>query len=113
MATCHAYICMLEWIACIAGFIYALKKEYPFAQVTAASLGMILAFPIFNELILCIMGAICKRKIATKDYSENHDLNECIPIVYSARYNIHAFGVEKLHPFDASKYRRIYEKLLE
>jgi histone deacetylase 11 len=33
--------------------------------------------------------------------------------VYSNTYNIHAFGLEKLHPFDASKYRRVYQKLLD
>jgi acetoin utilization deacetylase AcuC-like enzyme len=30
-----------------------------------------------------------------------------VPIVYSPRYNITAFGLERLHPFDGRKYDRI------
>ena len=70
-------------------------------------------FPLFNELILCLKSACCKSRVRSANYSERHNLNQCIPIVYSPRYNIHAFGLEKLHPFDASKYRRIYEDLIE
>lgn len=36
-----------------------------------------------------------------------------MPIVYSQGYNIHAFGAEKLHPFDAAKYRRVFADLQE
>lgn len=35
-----------------------------------------------------------------------------IPIVYHPRYNITAFGLERRHPFDDRKYRRIYEALV-
>jgi len=34
------------------------------------------------------------------------------PIVYHPKYNITAFGFEKLHPFDAQKYGRVYSLLL-
>src|SRR5436309_2929150 len=30
-----------------------------------------------------------------------------VPLVYSPKYNITAFGLERLHPFDSKKYRRI------
>lgn len=30
-----------------------------------------------------------------------------LPIVYSEDYNISLFGIEKLHPFDAAKFRRV------
>ena len=33
------------------------------------------------------------------------------PIVYSQDYNITAFGLEKMHPFDSCKYRRVFESL--
>ena len=36
-----------------------------------------------------------------------------MPIVYSDGYNIQAGGLEKLHPFDSTKYRRIWKFLLE
>ena len=35
------------------------------------------------------------------------------PIIYHPKYNITALGIEKLHPFDSCKYKRIYEKLVE
>lgn len=35
-----------------------------------------------------------------------------IPLVYSPKYNITAFGLERLHPFDGVKYRRIRDWLV-
>jgi histone deacetylase 11 len=35
-----------------------------------------------------------------------------VPIVYSPKYNITAFGLERLHPFDSRKYRRIHNWLI-
>jgi histone deacetylase 11 len=35
-----------------------------------------------------------------------------VPLVYSPAYNITAWGLEKLHPFDSVKYGRIYRWLL-
>jgi hypothetical protein len=34
-----------------------------------------------------------------------------IRIVYTRRYNIRAFGLEKLHPFDSQKYGRAFRRL--
>jgi histone deacetylase 11 len=35
-----------------------------------------------------------------------------VPIVYHPGYNITACGLERLHPFDGSKYRRIHDELI-
>jgi histone deacetylase 11 len=35
-----------------------------------------------------------------------------IPLVYHPAYNITAFGLERLHPFDSRKYRRIHDALV-
>ncbi|HEV3262311.1 MAG TPA: histone deacetylase [Gemmataceae bacterium] len=35
-----------------------------------------------------------------------------VPIVYSPIYNITGFGLERLHPFDGRKYRRIHDWLI-
>ena len=35
-----------------------------------------------------------------------------ISLVYHPRYNITAFGLERLHPFDGRKYRRIHDALI-
>lgn len=33
------------------------------------------------------------------------------PIVYTNQYNINAFGMQKLHPFDAGKWGRVFQML--
>ncbi len=35
-----------------------------------------------------------------------------IPLIYHSCYNITAFGLERLHPFDGRKYRRIHDALI-
>jgi histone deacetylase 11 len=35
-----------------------------------------------------------------------------IPLVYNSKYNITAFGLQYLHPFDSVKYRRIHDWLI-
>jgi histone deacetylase 11 len=35
-----------------------------------------------------------------------------VPLVYSPKYNITAFGLERRHPFDSAKYRRIHDWLI-
>ena len=35
-----------------------------------------------------------------------------ILLVYHPSYNITAFGLERLHPFDSRKYRRIHDALI-
>lgn len=35
-----------------------------------------------------------------------------IPLIYSPKYNITAFGLERHHPFDSRKYQRIHEWLI-
>jgi histone deacetylase 11 len=35
-----------------------------------------------------------------------------VPLVYSPAYNITAFGLERLHPFDSRKYQRIHDWLI-
>lgn len=42
----------------------------------------------------------------------NKAVNHMVPIVYHPRYNITAFGLERLHPFDSRKYRRIRDWLV-
>src|SRR5713101_592807 len=36
-----------------------------------------------------------------------------VPVVYSPKYDITAFGLERLHPFDSIKYSRIARWLLQ
>lgn len=62
-------------------------------------------------------------------HDTTHDIHQCtliphiaqafinhatpqIPIIYRDEYNITAYGLEKMHPFDSTKYRRVYQQLL-
>lgn len=36
-----------------------------------------------------------------------------VPLIYSSRYNITAFGLERLHPFDGCKFKHIHKELIE
>jgi histone deacetylase 11 len=35
-----------------------------------------------------------------------------VPLIYSSGYNISAFGIERLHPFDGNKFRKIQTHLI-
>jgi histone deacetylase 11 len=38
--------------------------------------------------------------------------SDMIPLIYHPKYNITVFGLERLHPFDGLKYRRIHDALI-
>jgi histone deacetylase 11 len=44
------------------------------------------------------------------DLAQSHDGK--LPLVYSENYNIEFFGLEKRHPFDSVKYRRVVDMLV-
>lgn len=112
-ASLHAYVCMLQWLGCVTGFIYGLVKRDDIPWLWYTSLIGIVAMPIFNELFLNLKARLCRNRVRRPDPEHLSKLSECIPIVYSKGYNIHAFGAERLHPFDASKYRRVFAELCE
>lgn len=35
------------------------------------------------------------------------------PIIYSSEYDVSAWGLEAIHPFDSTKWRRVFELLVE
>ena len=45
------------------------------------------------------------------DQTFSPDIAYKVPLIYSTKYNITAWGIEKIHPFDSRKYGRIYEFL--
>lgn len=78
-----------------------------------SALGFHFAFPIALELLLNIKAFICRSSLSPKAHSIEccGNKNDCFPIVYSPRYNITLCGLEKIHPFDSVKYRRVYNDL--
>jgi len=59
--------------------------------------------------LLTVLGILTDRPIQTLNLQA--DFKGKKPVVYSEAYNIEFFGLEKLHPFDSTKYRHIAEGL--
>ena len=75
---------------------------------------LLFAFPLINELLLNVWATIAQSDedpVMVKARFEQ--MKDVMPIVYSPGYNITAGGLEKLHPFDSTKYKRIWEFLHE
>jgi histone deacetylase 11 len=49
---------------------------------------------------------------ASEDAPSVGRADRMIPLIYHPVYNITAFGLERLHPFDGRKYRRIHDALI-
>jgi histone deacetylase 11 len=103
---------MLEELACIAGFIGGLVDREWWPPLWWVSLITFVVSPFLIEGIMVLKGYCCRHKVKLASSSEHKGFQDYVPIVYSTRYNIHAFGLEKLHPFDASKYRRVFDELV-
>lgn len=54
---------------------------------------------------MCSIGLCTKNKEAAKDAASDYKL----PIVYSSEYNVSFCGLQRLHPFDAAKGRKIVQ----
>lgn len=75
----------------------------------------LLAVPIL-VIAMLVIGLIAliaseeSNETAVKEEVDDSFSND-VPLVYSPRYNVSAFGLEKLHPFDGSKYAKILQYL--
>ena len=72
-------------------------------------------FPIINEIVLSLV-ALCQADVGKTEVKEKFSglvKDGIFPIVYSPGYNITAGGFEKCHPFDSTKYRRIWDFLFD
>ena len=78
---------------------------------------LMFTFPIINELFLTIKGKCCRSRVTSKTYLKsrmNYELGDRIPILYSKRYNMHFFGIEKAGGnFDAYKGKRVWDGLVK
>ncbi|HMP50263.1 MAG TPA: histone deacetylase [Candidatus Melainabacteria bacterium] len=72
------------------------------------------AFAIFGSIIFVFAGIVLWEEFSyTKpEQSPEQSGGTKVALVYSPRYNITAFGMERLHPFDGSKYRKIKEAIV-
>ena len=112
MLSFHTFVCMVEWLASVTGFIYGLVNTKWWPPLWYVSLIMFFAFPIVNEAFLMLKGRLLRYRVQDKNYL-GEDLKKCIPIVYSPDYNMTFCGLERLHPFDSIKYERTWGMLKE
>lgn len=59
--------------------------------------------------LLSVLGYVTDSPVKTLNLAA--DFKGKKPVVYSEAYNVEFFGLEKLHPFDSTKYRHIAEGL--
>ena len=104
----YSKVCLLEWLACLALVILGIIYSYIMIIV---GIVLVFVFPILNEIVLNTVAKCCQRDNLGELIRKQLNDKQIFPIVYSAGYNITACGIEKLHPFDSTKYRRIWQFL--
>ena len=96
--------------------IYGNNYMEPETGKVVLILGLLLFFIGFllNEIVLNIIACTCQSLEQPEDIKlKFKDLaSQVTPIVYSKGYNITACGFEKCHPFDSTKYKRIWDFIM-
>ena len=76
-----------------------------------------LFYPVVTELLMNIKAQLCRNNTSRDNHKCPCDLIETskqvLPIVFHPRYNVSFLGLEKCHPFDAQKYGRVFDGLLQ
>ena len=103
----YSKFCFLQW--CFSVYLLLSQKYYKLGFT------LWLAFPILNEVLLNIIGHFFQTSIRPKEVMQKFESiakqDGVFPIVYSPGYDITALGFEKFHPFDSTKYGRIWDYL--
>ena len=84
----------------------------PFHESIVRSLAPSVTNALSLEITASIMNWAVPALPRTPNPIRNPSLPDMIPVIYHPKYNITAFGLERLHPFDGLKYRRIYDALI-
>ena len=99
---------MVASLGSTAAFIIGLAKVNHAMWISG--LVAYFGFPIIFEMLINLKALLCKNSLRNHKCSHHHTIT---PLVYSPGYNITAGGLEKVHPFDSTKYRRIYDFLIK
>ena len=68
-------------------------------------MGWWIIYPIINEVVYNVIASCCNKVVYNVPMKSR--------FVYSAETNLSFCGLERLHPFDAQKYRHVFEFLVE
>ena len=106
------------WVFAFTGLFLAVTKYYRWMWTTLiGSLAIYILSPCLIELWMHIYARVRRRMKAEEKEHDWFVYNvrqaNLIPIIYSDHYNMRACGLEKLHPFDAKKYGRTFEGLVD
>ena len=107
----YSKLCMLQWVGAVAAIVYGCVKGNWI--MVGAGLAAWMLMPVLNEMVLNVV-SLCQSSVdpaGTMDKIKKLCAAGVVPIVYSPGYNITAGGLEKLHPFDSTKYKRIWDFL--
>lgn len=108
----YLLICFLFEIGSLGWLIY--ESEYGNSNFIILPIILFFIYPLITENIYNLLASILdsessyKSKHIFKHLDSNKGFKKYQPIVYNSNYNITACGIEKLHPFDSTKYLRIY-----
>ena len=105
MGSLHSTVCLIEFFTFLGLALTGIFKPDFWPPLFYVAFAALFAFPLANEAVLTIKGYLCRlTDVPPKYLKDGAQTYECLPIVYSPKYNITAFGFEKLHPFDSQKY---------
>jgi hypothetical protein len=94
------FVCFMLGIGSIPVFV-----TQNLTPLVALSVGWIFIYPVFTELIYNAFASCSERTVYSGKWGSR--------IVYHDDYNISLLGLEKCHPFDSQKYRRVYQSLIQ
>ena len=103
----HTFIDLLLTAISLGTIFYA-PFSGNFIQYLGAGIALFLLYPIPLEILLLIYGKLTYSDARWRKTYENNCLRmaEYNGLIYSESYNMTACGLEKMHPFDAIKYKR-------
>jgi histone deacetylase 11 len=104
-------------------FGYSFRKHSTFtaeekapAYLGLASIAFFCLYPILTETFINLGATIFyskQREIEANNRKVIKFTRMKYPFIYSESYNLTACGLEKVHPFDSIKYRRVFQALVE
>ncbi len=104
----------LTSVGSLALIIYgAVKVQNHGHQLWAIGLAIFIFHPVVFESLLALKAALCRSSLIKPPASHRDMVKNKFPIVYSPGYNITACGLERMHPFDSTKYQRVYNALVK
>lgn len=97
------------WLGMVVSFLMAIIDTSHTLMYVLVGLGCFFIFPFTVEFLLCLLSPSSSPHLSPL----SSEFQGKFPLIYSPKYNIETpCKFEKMHPFDSSKYRRIFNRLV-